>query len=266
MTFNVYKPSRQLEPFIVCYMEADSRTINLKRVHTLFPNGYSGVFFNFGYTGEILIKEEIKTPHVSIFGQIDQCFEAIHWPGSYSLGALMHPTALSKLLREDMSAFTNKAFDGTLIQSKLKGLYTELEDTLNVSSKISLLNNFFSSAFAETISVNTMTDYAVKLLQQPGFQNIKKLASQLQISERHLEIQFKKHVGISPKTYSLINRFKRMEKLLHDKADIQWEQMNFAHEYYDQSHFIKDFKRFTGHTPSHYVLQNFDMGRSYLRQ
>lgn len=93
MTFNVYKPSRQLEPFIVCYMEADSRTINLKRVHTLFPNGYSGVFFNFGYAGEILIKEEIKTPHVSIFGQIDQCFEAIHWPGSYSLGALMHPTA-----------------------------------------------------------------------------------------------------------------------------------------------------------------------------
>lgn len=265
MTFNVYKPSKQLEPSIVCYLEADSRTIDTKKIHTLFPNGYSGVFFNFGYTGKILIKEEYQTPQVSIFGQIDQCFEAIHWPGSYSLGALMHPTALSKLIHEDMSAFTNKAFDGTLIHVKLKSLHAAMEEAKDAFAKIALLNNFFASVFSK-ISVTTITDYAVKILQQSGFQNIRKVSDELGISERHLEVQFKKHVGISPKTYALINRFKRMEQLLHHKTAIKWEQMNFSHEYYDQSHFIKDFKRFTGHTPSHYLLQNFEMGRSYLRQ
>lgn len=265
MTFHVYRPSKQLEPFIVCYLEADSRTIETKKVHTLFPNGYSGVFLNFGNTGKILIKEEYQTPQVSIFGQIDQCFEAIHWPGSYSLGALMHPTALSKLIREDMSVFTNKAFDGTLIRVKLKNLHAAMEETKDAAAKIVLLNNFFTSAFSEA-STNTITDYAVKILQQPGLQNIKKVSDELGISERHLEVQFKKHVGISPKTYALINRFKRMEQLLHNKTNIKWEQMNFVHEYYDQSHFIKDFKRFTGHTPSNYVLQNFEMGHSYLRQ
>lgn len=265
MTFHVYRPSKQLEPFIVCYLEADSRTIETKKVHTLFPNGYSGVFFNFGNTGKILIKEEYQTPQVSIFGQIDQCFEAIHWPGSYSLGALMHPTTLSKLIHEDMSVFTNKAFDGTLIHVKLKNLHAAMEETKDAAAKIVLLNNFFTSALSEA-STNTITDYAVKILQQPGLQNIKKVSDELRISERHLEVQFKKHVGISPKTYALINRFKRMEQLLHNKTNIKWEQMNFVHEYCDQSHFIKDFKRFTGHTPSNYVLQNFEMGRSYLRQ
>ena len=177
----------------------------------------------------------------------------------------MHPTALSKLIHEDMSAFTNKAFDGTLIHAKLKSLHTAMEEKQDASAKIALLNNFFASVFSE-VSVNTITDHAVKILQQSGLQSIRKVSDELGISERHLEIQFKKHVGISPKTYTLINRFKRMEQLLHHKTAIKWEQINFSHEYYDQSHFIKDFKRFTGHTPSHYLLQNFEMGRSYLRQ
>ncbi|MBY0436311.1 MAG: AraC family transcriptional regulator, partial [Cyclobacteriaceae bacterium] len=233
--------------------------------HRLFPNGYSGIFFNFGNLGKLAIKEEFKTPEISIFGQIDQSFEAIHWPGSYSLGVLLHPTALSKLIKEDMTDFTNKAFDGQLIRKDFKSLRSQLDEVPAVKNKIALLNRCFAAAFLHVPQAATIADAALYLLQQQSSAlSIQKLAHHLGISARYLETQFKKAVGISPKTYSLIIRFKRMEQQLHSSRSASWQRLDALHEYHDQNHFIKDFKRFTAHTPSDYLLNNLEMGRSYL--
>jgi AraC-like DNA-binding protein len=264
MVFQFHSPLKSLQPFIKGYLEADSRTSITKGIHTLFPNGFSGIFFNFGNLGKLSIKEEYETPAVSIFGQIDQCFDAIHWPGSYSLGVLLHPTALSKFLREDMTAFANKAFDGRWLRNDLKFLHNQLEETHSIKDKIELLDQYFSKSFLSLQPTTTIADAALSLMHQPTMPSIKSLAHQLKISERYLETQFKKYVGLSPKTYSLIIRFMRMEQQLQIKSTASWQQMDFAHEYYDQNHFIKDFKRFTGHTPSDYLLNNLEMGRSYL--
>ncbi len=264
MVFQFHAASKVLQPYLVGYLEADSRTSTNKGVYTLFPNGYSGIFFNFGNLGKLSIKEEYETPAVSIFGQIDQCFDAIHWPGSYSLGVLLHPTALSKFLREDMTTFANKAFDGRWLRDDLKILHNQLEEIPSIKNKIELLNQYFTKSFLSLQPTTTIADAALSLLHKSTMPSIKNLAHQLKISERYLEMQFKKHVGLSPKTYSLIIRFKRMEQQLQIKSTASWEKLGFANEYYDQNHFIKDFKRFTGHTPSDYLLNNLEMGRSYL--
>jgi methylphosphotriester-DNA--protein-cysteine methyltransferase len=264
MIFNFYPPSKSLQSFVIGYLEADSRGSSKSTSHKLFPNGYPGIFFNFGNLGKLSIKEEFKTPEVSIFGQIDQCFEAIHWPGSYSIGVLLHPTILAKFLREDMAAFTNKAFDGNLIHRDLKMLHEQLEKLTKVEMKVEVLNHFFKRAFLNLEQMVTVADAALRLIRQTEFHSIKKLTSDLGFSERYIESQFRKYVGLSPKTYSLIVRFKRIEQQLRIKTSAQWNMLGFTHEYYDQNHFIKDFKRFTGHTPSNYLLNNFDMGRSYL--
>src|SRR5690349_5309989 len=99
MEFRIHQPSQNLQPFVQCYLEADSSTTLEKGEHTLFPNGLSGIFFNFGNMGKLIIKEEYKTPEVSVFGQIDRHFTVIHWPGFYSLGVLLKPSVLSRLLR-----------------------------------------------------------------------------------------------------------------------------------------------------------------------
>lgn len=264
MVFQFHAASKVLLPYLVGYLEADSRTSTNKGVHTLFPNGYSGIFFNFGNLGKLSIKEEYETPTVSIFGQIDQCFEAIHYPGSYSLGVLLYPTVLSKFLHEDMTAFANRAFDGRSIRQDLQIVHRQLEETQEVKIKIEKLNCFFAKAFLNLPSTPTIADAALNLMHRPIMPSIKSLAHQLKISERYLETQFKKYVGLSPKTYSLIIRFKRMEQQLQSKSSASWEQFGFTHDYYDQNHFIKDFKRFTGHTPSDYLLSNLEMGRSFL--
>lgn len=264
MIFHSYPPSKTLAPFVRCYLEADSRDSTKKGVHILFPNGLSGIFFNFGTLGKLSIKEEYQTPEVSIFGQIDQCFDAIHWPGSYSLGVLLKPTVLSKYLQKDMSDLTNTAVNGCLLRPELQEVHRQLK-IAPIKNKIAILNLYLAKAFSPLRhQPTTLADRAIDLINHHPSISIKKIAHQLKVSERYLQVQFKKSVGLPPKTYSLIVRFIRMEQQLFEKSAVRWEDMNFATEYYDQNHFIKDFKRFTGHTPSQYLDKNFEMGRSYL--
>jgi AraC-like DNA-binding protein len=250
MEFRNYQPSACLQPFVQCYLEADSRISLEKGEHTLFPNGLSGIFFNFGNMGKLIIKEEYKTPPVSVFGQIDRHFTVMHWPGFYSLGVLLKPSILSWLLRVDMSEFTNKAFEGELIRDDFKWLHQQLEETPAVSRKIELIEQYLIKALPSLSQQHTLTAQALHLIDHQKIASIDQMATYLRVSQRHLEIQFKKNVGLSPKTYALIQRFKRMEQQLRKISSVHWHEMSFAGEYFDQNHFIKDFKRFTGLTPS----------------
>jgi AraC-like DNA-binding protein len=263
MKFQFYPTTRALQPFLQGYLEADSRKSTSVEAHTLFPNGFSGIFFNFGNLGKLLIKEAHATPAVSIFGQIDQSFEAIHWPGSYSLGVLFKPTALSRFLRIDMSELTNRTEDGTKLNKNFLTLHQQLGEVQSVANKIELLDRFFLTTLRD-LETTSVVDRALDIIHHASFVSIRKVSEELGISERYLETQFKKNVGLSPKTYSLITRFKKMEQQLKANASANWGRLDFAHEYYDQNHFIKEFRRFTGHTPSEYLLRNFEMGRSYL--
>lgn len=264
MVFNVYQPPEHLRRFVKGYLEADSRGTTVQTSHKLFPNGYSGIFFNFGNLGKLSIKQEFETPRVSIFGQIDRSFDAVHWPGSYSLGVLLEPVVLSRFLRTSMSEFTNKAFDGISIRSDLYSLHEELIATPLVSNKIGILNRFFTSAFNSLQSQNLFVDHALLAMTKHNSLSVSDLAKKLKVSDRYLEAQFKAGIGVSPKTYLMILRFKRIEGLLQSNPRVRWGEVNFSDEYYDQNHFIKDFKRFTGHTPTDYLAGDFEMGRSYL--
>lgn len=264
MIFQPYPPSPSLQSFVQCYLEADCRNIKEAGKNVLFPNGLSGIFFNFGDAGKLIIKEEYKTPAVSIFGQIDRYFTITHLPGFYSLGVMLQPTVLSHLFRVDMSAFTNKAFDGQLLCSEMKPLHEQMAEAIHVKQKIELIEAYLTARLKQLPQL-TLADEALHLIHHYGITSVEQLARQLRVSDRHLETQFKTKIGLSPKTYSLIHRFKRMEQQVIKLPSIQWQQMEFANEYYDQNHFIKDFKRFTGLTPSRYLLEKLDMGRSYLK-
>lgn len=257
-------PAKSLLPFIKGYLEADSRNLTQSGEHTLFPNGYSGIFFNFGNMGKLVLEREYITPPVSIFGQIDRHFKVQHSPGFYSIGVLIRPTLLSKFLRVNMTELTNKAFDGRLFRKDFDALHTRLEEARSIAERIEILNWYFITEFFSLTHHPTIADTAVQLIHQKPNISVRDIAAHMRISERYVETAFKKAVGLSPKTYSLIIRFKNAEQQLSNILSPNWRLLDLASEYYDQNHFIKDFKRFTGHTPSDYLVQNLEMGRSYL--
>ncbi|MGY0037518.1 helix-turn-helix domain-containing protein [Pedobacter sp. NJ-S-72] len=87
------------------------------------------------------------------------------------------------------------------------------------------------------------------------FENINSVASRYGVSSRYLQKIFLNYSGLGPNLFSKIARF---QKSVHLVANKDSSLTTIAHQcgYFDQSHFIKDFKFFTGSTPSRFSPEN----------
>jgi len=69
---------------------------------------------------------------------------------------------------------------------------------------------------------------------------------------------FKSNVGLTPKAFSKITRFQKTIREIEASKKISWSGIAFDTGYYDQAHFINDFKNFSGFTPRQYLLLKND--------
>ena len=91
------------------------------------------------------------------------------------------------------------------------------------------------------------------------------MATAAGVSERQLERLFKKYIGLSPKYYARIIRFNYIFKLIHLK-NTSWAEVVYQSGFYDQSHFIRNFKAFTGEDPSSYYFEEKNMANFFLNK
>ena len=73
------------------------------------------------------------------------------------------------------------------------------------------------------------------------------------VSGNHLAAQFKSHVGVTPKRVARIYRFARLIVSVDALRPVDWSQLAHTAGYFDQAHFSREFKDFTGHTPTEYL-------------
>ena len=70
------------------------------------------------------------------------------------------------------------------------------------------------------------------------------------VSVRNFERKCKERLGMPAKMYARISRFHKAYKMLERGPLISWTDLTYEAGYYDQSHFIKDFKEFARLTPT----------------
>lgn len=88
------------------------------------------------------------------------------------------------------------------------------------------------------------------LFQDAGATDIARLAFDLHQSTRTLERRFDEVVGVSPKSFARVIRFDQIKNELILNPQVSLTNLSFRYGYFDQAHFIRDFKQFTGKTPS----------------
>lgn len=94
---------------------------------------------------------------------------------------------------------------------------------------------------------------AVAALEADPMRPIAGLAAELGVSHGHLDREFTAVVGLSPRVLSRILRLRALLAALDVYGPVDWTGLAAAHGWFDQSHFIRDFRRHTGVTPSRYV-------------
>jgi len=96
-------------------------------------------------------------------------------------------------------------------------------------------------------------EHVVGLLERNPATPIADIADILGISHGHLDREFRRVVGIGPRTLSRVLRLRRLIASIDVYGTVAWTDLAAELGWFDQAHLIRDFKRFTGVTPTQYV-------------
>lgn len=185
-----------------------------------------------------------------------------------TIGIELTPNGLHRFTRLSAFEIVNKIYSFTDIYG-LAGsdLLERLANTINIEGKIAELQQFLINIINLTNRNNTLIDYSVQLIKNSsGIVSIKELEEKMGYSKRYLDMLFKEHIGISPKTYAGIVRFQSFYKLWANNENSNFYGHNLYELYYDQAHFIKEFKKFTGHSPKQYAILKNDFGKLFYKK
>lgn len=93
----------------------------------------------------------------------------------------------------------------------------------------------------------------VGLLKDKPFSDHTEIVQLYSKTQKHLIGQFKKYLGLTPKVLHRIFRFNEILQRIHLKEQLDWSQIAYQFGYADQSHFIKEFKEFSGFSPQQFI-------------
>jgi len=96
----------------------------------------------------------------------------------------------------------------------------------------------------------------VELIQANATSKIEELIVDCGLSHKQLIHVFKNEVGLTPKAFQRIARFHDVLPLIKDEEEVSWAQLSADCGYFDQAHFIKEFKAFSGFNPQKFLTDH----------
>lgn len=234
--------------------DGDKHTI--PKVFRTIADGRPGLIFQHADNGTFY-KEDKKLPPLFLYGATTR-HSQIQLNGQFkTTGVFFNPLVLKTVFDLDASALTDDCIDATEIVNA--GNYRLLEQLLNSTSgqqHVDILASFIQAGMQKELPAQDRVQYAVnKILAAKGNISIEELTREVNVTERSLERAFKTFVGVNPKLFIRISRFREAMKQLQHNNYNRLTDIAFEHDYSDQSHFTRTFREFTGFSPKQYLKQ-----------
>ncbi len=163
----------------------------------------------------------------------------------------MQPTALKTIFGLD--AFELNHQNISLEDIVRDAILEQLVNAISLEEKISLISSFFLKQIERVKNNHKKLVHASTLLQNG--KTLKEIQLEMNLSERTLERIIKQSVGLSPKIFSRIMRFQDGLNCLRQTNFENFTELAYQYDYFDQSHYNREFKEFTGTSPSQYMLE-----------
>jgi AraC-like DNA-binding protein len=137
----------------------------------------------------------------------------------------------------------------------LDRIRNQVGDIASATETLQVLEEELRSRLAETPSrgLDLVQHAGERLETSHGAVPVGALIDVAGVSGNHLATQFKSHVGVPPKRVARIYRFAQLILGVDDLRPVNWSVLAQTAGYFDQAHFSREFKDFTGHTPAEYL-------------
>lgn len=264
MEIRRFSPAPQLKKYVKCYYFIENPNDQL--IHDVyFADGCVEAVFSLGWD---FYKEGSKEDWAKVIGQIIKPRQLKIQGKGRSFGIWFHPHTFScftgipmfelndRVLSWDVF-FPNSFADfigNCMYDSDLVALVTGADEFL-----LTKLSAYTAKP------VDAVVDSAIRYIyNNRGRSNLSHLATSLKVSERYLQRAFVSRIGVSQKQFIRIMRFQQVLQSISQGDLANLTAVAYTNDFYDQSHFIREFKSFTGFVPSAFEAGKLPINQHFL--
>jgi AraC-like DNA-binding protein len=248
MKLETYTPTNSLKRFVKAYIIIESQEEMTNRI---LPSTSFTLAFRFaGQISYLNDQDKIVLPSVAFSG-LKKSVRLINYaPRSAAVIVLFKETGVSAFFKEPLQELFEQsiALDSFFPPSEISLVSERLAECENNASKIALVEAFLLSKIIYHDADRLVSEAVARIHSEKGNMRMKALVKGLYISQDAFEKRFRRVTGASPKQFSHIvklNAVIHQSKLTDSLSDLVFEN-----GFYDQPHFNKAFKIFTGQSPT----------------
>jgi len=250
-------PSPPLDNFIDYFYYIDG-SMPYRREKVL-PTGWLDLEVNLGDAIQIYDasgSKPIATCVESWWVGVWNTYGTVEWPLNVQLvGIHFKPGGAYPFLNFPLTELHNQIIPADAIWGSFAvKLYERLHTAPSIPARLALFEQLLLTRLSAAPNELNAVRYGVaQIARHNGALSIKALRDDMSISQNHLLTQFKRMVGISPKALAQLYRLKLVLRSIDPTHEVDWTEIAHQSGYYDQAHFSKDFRIFTGHSPTDYL-------------
>lgn len=258
IAYKEFRPSVALQTYVENYwfqvFDGDSTEESPNQV--CLPLGMVQIIVHVNQPECKLLQEESwqSLPHALFAGVYK---DAVTWKAkgyTVCFGINFLPENFSRLFRVPAAALFNNYTDvHNFSDAAIDEMVDRMYGVVEPAALISIAECCLQERLKKVHYQQSYWQQAAGIIRQAkGKLSIESLCKDLYVSERQLQRSFRDVLGTSPKTYTRIIRFRNAYRQLRHtrQQEISWASLSYDHGYADQAHFIRDFKEFSGVSPS----------------
>lgn len=215
----------------------------------------TGIVVGFQYKGRLSRLEGDKENRLSISGVSGLTDRSRTFRNSPDIGTILvifREAGASQFFKEPIHEIFRESIslDNFMLRSELLCLEEMLAEADTDTERIKAIENFFMQRMTHVQPDKLVATALALIHKSKGNIRINELMDQLHISQSPLEKRFRQAVGTSPKKFASIVRLKHVIQQYNPASSLT--ELGYEAGFYDQAHFIKEFKAFTGDTPQQF--------------
>ncbi len=242
VTYNELLPDLKLQPYIYCYWELKTnKKLNDNFSYKVVADGCIDIFF------------ELNNPHEShVMGFCKKYTEFQIGNSFHYIGIRFLPTMFPQIFNINASKLSNQTENLATLNSEISNfIIKNFNKEISIDKTKILFDNYFSELILKVNFNNDkrLYDAIAIILENFGVINVE-ADLETGISSRQLRRLFKYYIGDTAKVFSKVVRFQNILRAKPSSQSLRNNKLFFDVGYYDQAHFIKEFKKLYGVTPN----------------
>lgn len=249
MRLKLYQINPVMQPYIklICTMDCDEN-VDTHQIRVL-PDTCVEVFLNYTETPLAIIENELHQ-HSIVTSRMNCSMDVRMRKGAGCIAICFQPGMAYHFFNTSMDLLSNKTIPLTNFWGQTT---SHLEEKLSAAKSNYIRVEIVQQYLLELLNKNKVTVPIVNALANINFSaglTASGLNHNFSISQRQFNRKFLQQVGLSPKAYLSANRFINSLAHLKKYPSLSLTEIAYRNGYYDQAHFIRDCKVYTGYTPS----------------